>query len=586
MAIQHDPTRDYLRQLAGRLEAAGHGEKGRLMAEARELYGWSTNKLYAELRRQAGWTSGRKARADKGRSRVPEETVAFVAALSRGSLRANGKQTMFTPVAGSIAAANGHAVGVSTRQLNRLIRDRRLGVAQGRGERAPVRLRSLHPNHVHQVDPSLCLVYYLRGEQRIIRDDEFYKNKLDRLAKVQFKCWRYVLYDHASGLVLPWYVEAAGESPLNLFHFLMFAWGRQAGRRFHGVPKILCWDAGSANTAVSIRNLLTALEVEGITHAPGNARAKGGVEGGNNLVETQFECRLRFEPVDSVAALNAAAATWAEAWNANLIPDQDTRLRRDAMAPVARYDLWQRIREEELRLLPPVAVCQAFLEGRTVTRKVARDLTIAYAHPRAQGSRCYDVGGLAGVCAGDVLEVSPLLFGDCAITLTVPRADGEALKYRLEPVADDRDDFGFPLTAPVIGERYAARPETDADRAGKRLDGLLYPGMDAEAMARAKRSNAAPMGGAVNAHSHLSEIEIPTALPRRGTDIALQAIQFEERPLSTAEAAEALRAQGVARPDLYAWLAARYPNGVLPAELDGCAADARGAGAGLRVVGA
>lgn len=586
MVIQHDATRDYLRGLANRLEAAGHGDKGALLAEARALYGWSQNKLYAELARQAGWTSGRKARADKGRTRVPESTVEFVAALSRGSVRANGKQTMFTPVAGSIAAANGHAVDVSTRQLNRLIRDRRMGVAQTREARAPVRLRSLHPNHVHQVDPSLCLVYYLRGEQRIIRDDAFYKNKLEGLAKVAFKCWRYVLYDHASGLVLPWYVEAAGESPLNLFRFLMFAWGRQPGRRFLGVPRILMWDKGSANTATAVKNLLAALEVEGITHAPGNARAKGGVEGGNNLVETQFECRLRFEPVHSAEELNRAAGTWAEAWNANLIPGQDTRLHRDGLQPVARYDLWQRIREEELRLLPPVEVCQAFLEGKTVTRKVARDLTIGYAHPRAEGSRRYDLAGLAGICAGDVLEVSPLLFGDCAISLSVPRHDGEPIKYRLEPLAEERDGFGFPLGAPVIGERYAARPDSDADRAGKRLDALLYPEMDAAAMARAKRDNVAPMGGAVNAHSHLAEIEIPDALLRRGTEIALQAIQFEERPMSVAETAEALRALGVERPDLYAWLAQHYPEGVLPAALDLCAAHARGAGAGLKVVGA
>lgn len=585
MVIQHDATRDYLRQLASRLESAGHGQKGALIAEARALYGWSQNKLYAELARQAGWISGRKARADKGRTRVAEESLAFVSALSRGSVRANGKQTMFTPVAGSIAAANGHAVEVSTRQLNRLIRDRRLGVAQGRAERAPVQLRSLHPNHVHQVDPSLCLVYYLRGEQRIIRDDAFYKNKLEGLAKVQFKCWRYVLFDHASGLVLPWYVEAAGESPVNLFRFLMFAWGRQDGRRFHGVPKILMWDKGSANTATAVQNLLAALEVESITHAPGNARAKGGVEGGNNLVETQFECRLRFEPVHSVDALNAAAARWAEAWNANLIPGQDTRLRREGIEPIARYDLWQRIREAELRLLPAVAVCQAFLEGKATTRKVGRDLTLRYAHPRAEGTRRYDLAGLAGICAGDVLDVSPLLFGDCAISLTVPRPDGEAIKYRLEPLAEARDGYGFPLAAPVIGERYAARAETDADRAGKQLDALLYPEMDAAAIAKAKRGNATLMGGTVNAHSHLAEIDIPTALARRGTDIALQAIQFEERALSTAEAAEALRGMGVERPDLYAWLAANYPDGVAPAALAACAARARGLGE-LKAVGA
>jgi hypothetical protein len=47
------------------------------------------------------------------------------------------------------------------------------------------------------VDASLCLVYYLNGEQRVIRDDELYKNKLAALARVKFKCYRWVLTDHA-----------------------------------------------------------------------------------------------------------------------------------------------------------------------------------------------------------------------------------------------------------------------------------------------------------------------------------------------------------------------------------------------------
>lgn len=579
MATAPNPThatREYLCELARRLDAAQHGGKGALLAEACALYGWSTGKLYTELERQAGWTSGRKTRADKGRTRQGEDALAMVAAMQRGSVRANDKQTMFTPVAASIAATNGHEIAVSTRQLNRLTRARRLNVRQQAESHAPVQLRSLHPNHVHQVDPSLCLVYYLRGEQKIIRDDEFYKNKLDRLAKVQFKCWRYVIYDHASGLVLPWYVEAAGESPLNLFKFLMHAWGAQPGRRFHGVPKVLMWDKGSANTASAVQNLLAALEVQSITHAAGNARAKGGVEGGNNLVETQFESRLRFDPVHSVAELNAAAAAWAEAYNANAIPHQDTRLRRNGMEPIARYDLWMKIRADELRILPPVEVCQHFMEGKPVTRKVARDLIITFAHPRAGGSRTYNVEGLAGVCAGDTLEISPLLFGDCAIRLRVPRFDGEDLLYRLEPEAQDLDAYGRPLSAPVIGETYARRPDTDADRAGKALDGLLFPGMTAEQMDKARRSNAALMGGQVDAVRHLQHIEIPAALPRKGTEINVAAPVFEAPPMTHFEAAKALRSRGIERPDLHPWLAAQYPDGVPEIELDAIVATLKG----------
>lgn len=573
MAIAADPTRDYLRDLAMRLDTSGNGVKGELLEKARTLYGWSVSKLYSELERQVGWTSGRKSRADKGSTRQSEEALAFLAGLERGSVRQNDKQTMFTPVAASVAAINGHQIDVSARHLNRLMRQRRLAVQQHAEARAPSTLRSLHPNHVHQVDPSLCLVYYLRGKQALIRDDQFYKNKLEGLAKVQFKVWRYVVYDHASGLILPWYVEAAGESPANLYRFLMWAWMQQAGRRFHGVPKILMWDKGSANTAAPIVNLLSALEVEHITHAAGNARAKGGVENANNLVETQFECRLRFDPVDSVAALNAAAMAWAEAYNANAIPGQDTRLRRPGIDPIARYDLWMGIRAEQLRILPADAeeVCQAFLEGRSETRKVSRKLEISYRHPRAERPRIYDVAGLAGVCAGDTLTISPLLFGHCAISMRVPRYDGEDVIYRLEPVAEDFDAYGRPMSAPVIGERYAARPETDADRQAKALDGLLYPGRDAAEIEKAKRTNATPFDGKVDAVRHLEGIEIPAALPRRGTDIAIQAAKFEEQPLTHAEAAMQLRGMGVAREDLYAWLARSYPEGVAPGEIEAIA---------------
>lgn len=572
MAITETPTRDYLRALAQRLDAAGHGEKGALLAEVRALYGWSRDKLYAELKRQAGWESGRKARADKGSTRVATESLQFLAAMQRGSVRANGKQTMFMPVAASIAAQNGHDIAVSTAQLNRLLRARRLAVKQQAAAHAPTSLRSLHPNHVHQVDPSLCLVYYLRGKQFMIRDDQFYKNKLDRLAKVQFKCWRYVLTDHASGTITVRYFESAGESAKNLFLFLMYAWGQQPGRRFHGAPQKLVWDKGSANTAGPISALLGALEIEGITHAAGNARAKGSVENANNLVETQFECRLKLDPVHSIDELNAAAQRWSEAYNANLIPGQDTRLRRAGMAPTARHDLWLKITPEQLRILPPVEACQELLEGRIETRKVSRSLTLSYRHPKATAPCTYDVAGIAGVCAGDRLEIRPLLFGNAAISITVTNYQGEDSRHRLEPLDGAVDDFGFAPSAAVIGEEYKRRPDSDADRSAKTLDALMYPDMDAAQMAAAIASNAAPFGGAVDAHRHLASVDIPSSLPRRGSEIAIQAARFEAQPLSISDGAKRLRAMGVETPDLYAWLSQRYPQGIAEADIESIAA--------------
>ncbi|MBP7967888.1 MAG: DDE-type integrase/transposase/recombinase [Brachymonas sp.] len=513
-------TCDYLRQLARELEGAAHGTSGQLVDQAAEFLGMSKQTVYRQLKKVAGWESGRKCRTDKGSTSVSSDALLTLATVQRESVRDNGKQTMRTPVARSVLEANGLPVGVSNAHLNKLMRERGMNVQAQRQAAPAQQLRALHPNHVHQVDPSLCLVYYLNGRQHIMEDREFYKNKLENFAKVKFKVWRYVLWDMASGAIFVWYCEAAGESQANLFNFLMQAWGKQDGVLFHGVPKLLFWDKGSANTATAIQCLLKSLECKSETHQAGNARAKGGVEGSNNIVETQFESRLRFEPVDNIEALNAAATAWAEAYNANLIPGQDTRLRRDGLAaPMARYDLWQRIRSEELRLLPDVEVCRALMTGKEVERKVDGHLCISYKHPKAERSMSYSLDGLNGVNVGDTVSVRPLVYGEQAIQIELPRFDGEPLVYRVEPQTEF-DDFGRPLTAAVFGEEFKSHAATPAEVAGKSMDELAFPGQDA---AQARQKKAVPFGGEIRAHSYLAEVEHPSYLQRPGTEIATPA---------------------------------------------------------------
>lgn len=571
-------SREQLELLMGyarRLDAAGHGERGAIVDEACRLHDWSRNTFYARLE-QVGWKSGRRARADKGTTAQCCEALEFVAALETTSLRKNGKQTRFTPVNTSIALANGYDISVSASQLRRLMRARRLDVKSQREAQAPIQMRSLHPNHVHQTDPSLCLVYYLRGRQFIIRDDEFYKNKLDRVAQIKLKVWRYTHTDHASNVIVPWYVEARGESPENLFRALVHAWGKQDARRFHGVPDLLMMDKGSANTATAIANLCRALETGILTHEAGNARTKGSVENANNIVETQFESRLQLQPVDDVGQLNARAAVWAEAYNANAIPGQDTRLRRPGLPqPMARYDLWLRIAADQLRLLPEESVLQQFLEGRVETRTVSKTLQINFRHPRADRPRVYDVSGIKGICVGDKLELTPLIYGECAIHLRVPRFDGDNAVHRIEPMAATYDDFGRHTSAPVIGETYARRADTDADRAGKRIEQVAWPALTADEVKKARARNATPFGGEVDAHGYLDGAEIPTALMRRGTPISVQPRTVEAEPLTVIEACRRLKAAGVARDDLYACVKRDWPDGLPEDQLDGYAARLR-----------
>ena len=556
-------TCDYLRELARKLVAAPHTGRGQLVDEAAEFLGMSTQTIYRNLKSVAGWTSGRKVRADKGSTSVDTSTLLTLATMQREAVRDNGKQTMFVPVARSILQANGREVGVSNAHLSKLMRERGMGVATQAAATAVQKMRYPHPNHTHQVDPSLCLVYYLEGRQYIMEDREFYKNKLDNYARVKFKVFRYVLWDGASGAVTVWYTEAAGESQASLFNFLMYAWGQREGKLFHGVPKVLIWDKGSANTSHAVQSLLTSLEVNAITHEAGNSRAKGGVENGNNLVETQFECRLRFEPVTTAEQLNAAAQAWAEAYNANLIPGQDTRLRRDGLAaPIARYDLWQRITSEQLRLLPDVEVCRALMTGKEEERQVKADMSVRFKHPKAERTQTYSLRGFDGINVGDTVMVRPLVYGEMAVQVSVARFDGEALVYRAIPETE-YDEFGNPLSAAVPGEGYKSHADTPAEVAGKAMDALAYPDQDA---AKARQKKAVPFNGQIQAHSYLQAVEMPSFLQRPGTEIETPAHAAPAAPLLLSATTVMLRiAAELGRnlaPDENAFMKARFKDGV------------------------
>lgn len=562
---------EYLRGLARRLDAAEHGGATPLVAEASQFLGISTQTVYRNLQRVAGWTSGRKARSDKGSTSVAPEALVSLGSAQRMAVRENNKQTLFTTTARGMLEANGQAFGVSNSQLNRLLRDRKLNVAAQRAATPAQALRAPYPNHTHQIDPSLCLVYYLKGRQYIIRDDEFYKNKLDKIAQLKFKVYRYVCYDKATASLIPWYTEAAGESQHSLFQFLMFAWGQQAGRPMHGVPRYLLWDKGSANQSTAIKSLLDALGVTYLEHEAGNSRAKGGVENGNNIVETQFESRLKFEPVDNVDQLNAAAFAWANPYNANLIPGQDTRLRRPGLAaPVARFDLWQLITAEQLRVLPPLEVCQAFMRSKEEPRQVRGDQSITFKHPAAERTMAYSLRGFDGINVGDTVLVRGLVYGDCAVQIQVPRYDGEMLTYRVEPVTDF-DRFGQLASAAEIGAEYKSAPKTEAEHAATSMDEAAYPGLSADEIKKARQKRVTPFEGKLKAHSYLQDVELPAYLPRTGTEIATPSHASAAPALLEATDAMLRLVNGIGRnltPDEFAFMTARYSEGVPEDQID------------------
>jgi hypothetical protein len=528
---------------------AGHKA---VVDEMCRMFAFSTAKAYKILK-ESGWDSGRARRKDAGVTSVDAGLLSAAGEMLKQCVRKNGKATLPVNVARSILQARGLNIPVSDSRLRELLRQNHLSVADTRVPTPHQTMRTEYPNQVHFADPSVCLIYFAPGgkqdasKMRIIGDDELYKNK--NFLEGKLKCWRYVLTDHYSGSVCVRYYAAMGETAANMYDFLLYAWGQKTNNTnvFHGIPELLIWDCGTANIAKATTNALKALGVKTLPHLPGNPRAKGQVENANNLVETQFECRLRFEPVNSIEELNETVERWYAAYNANLIRGLDTRLHRNGTV-LSRSTLWQRIKPEQLRELPDEETCRQVFANGIQTRKVAGDLTVSIVHPRAGRSLRYSVRDLPGILVGMELRLQPLL-----VTAEPGKPDflciagyeqgGEELSFELEPVV--YDEAGFDVTSPVYGKEYKRPKDTKRETAGKALE---KPGL------------AAVMGPA---HSFITP-ENPFMRRSEGTPIAVaETVHTHEIIISAVEAAKRVKAECGGVPEGFInTLREQYPEGV------------------------
>lgn len=576
--------------------AAPRGSQGELLHAFALDKGVSVQKVYRWLREVAQYQSGRKPRRDRGNTRLPQETLDFIAASINQSVRRNGIATKPVCVAMNIAHENGLAVNVSSSRVSTLLREQRLDVKTQANARNHQRQRSLHPNHVHQIDPSLCLVYYINGKQYVMREEEFNKNKPVAQEKVKLKVWRYVRYDHASGSLDVRYFEAAGENQVSLFEFLLYTWGANEKRLSHGVPKMLLWDKGSANTSAGIRRLLDALGVHHETHATHHAWVKGGVESGNWIVERHFESRLRDEPVDTVRQLNASAENWVRDYCANVMPHIDSRIRRDDGQRYVRDDLWNLISHTEGALvqLPDRAACAWYMRGKDETR-IVRDGHISFVHPQSGKSELYSLQAYAREWAnGQTLRVSPMLMGDCTLRVWFERPGKDPLHADVTPEREF-DRFGRSLGAVVLGQERRTAPHTAAQWAAKEIAQTTYgPGTSLDEAEALRSKNVRPFqhfndGKGVVAHTHLGKVDLPPRLLPAAQDVktaemADMRAQLAERRFTLFEAAAELARRGVAMsPERNALVAQWHPEGVPEGAFDDLA-HRLAVRAGLRVV--
>jgi hypothetical protein len=534
-------------------------ERKNVINDMRRMFAFSTAKAYKALK-ESGWESGRKPRKDAGTSTLSDETLAHVAAVIKHGLRRNGKSTMPVNVARAMLLANGIDIPIENSRLRELLRKNNLSIENAKVASPHSRMRSLYPNHVHFVDPSLSLLYFAPGgKQHILRDDEVYKNKPFLEGKEDLKCWRYVLTDHFSASICVRYYAAKGETAANMYDFLLYAWGQKnnSAYLFHGLPGFLFWDKGSGNINEMTTNALIALRVKTETHKAGNPRAKGQVEEANNLVETHFECLLRLEEVHSIEELNEAAERWCAAYNANMIPNLDTRLRRGGQVIGARAFLWQRIKAEQLRELPDPEICRQIFTKDAKPRKVAGDLTVSYAHPKTKQTMRYSVAGLPGILIGQDVNVQPILVDPEPLITVSYKCGKEIVSYEIAPIA--YGEFGFDENAAIIGEEYKKQKETVREENAKELTAI------AGGQNRETPFASITNGEGLKTHS-LIQPESPFLRQRTGEQITVSQpdrVAIHEILVSHFEFVRRVSARLGYTPDgLYDRIKKEYPNGV------------------------
>lgn len=571
-----DPDRILaLRGAADALAAAGHGLKQSVAEQWAGRLGCTVKTLYRQIT-EAGFAQPRKRRADAGRRSVSKEEVMAVAALKVQAQRANGKDIMSIETAAELARANGLAalgrvntesgevVPVAVATIARAMREYGLDVDTMNRPKPHIRMRSLHPNHVWQIDASVCVLYYLdNGGMGVMEKDEFYKNKPESMHKrVKAMVIRYSATDHYSGVIFVRYYTGAESAAMVAEFFIEAILSKSnAQEPFNGVPLILVLDPGSANGAHMFKNLCRLLQVRLIIHKPKNPRAKGQVENSHDIIECSFESRLIALRIDSLEALNHHAGIWMRWFNGT---------RNHRRHGHTRYGLWQTIRKDQLRVAPAGDVCRELLTTKPVERTVDGDLSIEF---KGANYRVDHIPGLRDK-AKVMVAVNPYRPG--SIVVIDQDADGNDVHWVC--VQENLDRAGFPTDAPVWGEEFKARGLTQANRDRAALDTMAY-GSDDKLEVDAARRKRAPVFGGLDITGYL-ERETPAAyMARPGTELEVSspvatnfdgnslskpaALAVEARQLNLVQLATRLAAAmpGVWSADYYRQVAGWYPAG-------------------------
>ncbi len=532
-------NQSYYEGLKQRLENANHGEKKAMIASAANFLGKSEMTIHRNLKK-LGYASGRKRRSDKGNTSISRDELLIISGILRHASRKNKKD--LTPIKAAIEEAyESGAIKAMYHEATvaRLLRENKLSVKQLKRPTPHVRLRSPHPNYMWQIDPSICVLYYLKkGAGMAVMDrDKFYKNKPQNFAKIaNERVFRYVATDHCTGAFYCKYYLASGENREILFDFLLTAMGEKDRQKnpFEGVPKMIYWDKGSANDSGMIKGFLDQLGVKHGAHIAGNSRAKGQVEVTNNIIERYFEGKLSRCHVNSIDELNE----YCELWQRDF---QENPRYAHSRHKMPRFVAWRKIKPEQLIERPPVEVCKMLLSDKPFTRQVRGDYRISFE------GKTYSVGEVDNVAINEDINVMVNPYAYPSIWVEHENRFGEMVRYEIEPL-EEVDEYGnlsdSKLADAALGGHYHTAKLTQTDFNRKEVDERTYGTKDEQEIDKLRAKKVLPFDGEIDPISYLkdrNDNNDTLRIPKRGKALdvgepALQKVEPRKAPsLGTVE---------------------------------------------------
>ena len=576
--------------IADRAAHAPHGQRESIYQAACVALSVSRATLLKHLK-TAAVMKPRKQRNDAGQVTMPKDEAEILSAWMNEGYRKNARKITSLKEAVEILRANGEIkaatldkntgelIPLSDSAISRALTAYGLHPNQLRRATPCTNLQSLHPNHCWQVDASVCVIYYLPGgDTQMVELDEavHYKNKPENLRAIEkFRVIRYVLADHASGLIRYRYYPHS-ESGEHTVRFLAWAMAKKQGNDpFHGRPDMLMVDPGATSGGL-VKRFCYRMGIKLIINKVHNARAKGAVEKGNHLIETSFEQTLRFlkpRPA-SFEELNGLAETYQLWWNATKV---HTRTKK------TRFAVWLTITAEQLIITPCAEVLLELATQEPIKRKVQQDLTTSFK------GRIWDVSEVPGVTVkGDIyVHWHPFMIDTAMAVLW----DEHGHEQHIALPEIKINALGFKENAAVMGEEHKAKGDTVLETNRKRIQQIAAGTNGIEETEKKRGSkDYIPFNGKIDPLLTAKQA-LPDFLPKRGTVLELSTPTTVGLKLNSFEMVKWLKGRMGAEfaPEITQDLLQRYPDGATEIELEAVLQDlqagrsAKG-GAVLRVV--